>query len=82
METNKEAASDAAQEVWQVIRAFNQAFADNDPEQYFQYIDEDITVLTPGNPYRVAGIARRSPGVRVRYPAGLQPGGILPGAAA
>jgi len=70
METNTEAASDAAQEVWQVVRGFNQAFADNDPEQYFQYIDEDITVLTPGNPYRVAGIAAD----RQEFEFGLQQG--------
>src|SRR4029077_1659304 len=40
-----------------VIDAFNRAFAANDPDQYFTFVDPDITVLTPGNPYRVEGIA-------------------------
>ncbi len=44
-------------EVWRVIKEFNRAFAGNDPEAYFQFIDEHITVLTPSNPYRVEGIA-------------------------
>ena len=44
------------QEVLDVIEAFNRAFADNDPDRYFTFIDEDITVLTPSNPYRVEGI--------------------------
>lgn len=45
------------QHVWQVVEAFNQAFASNDPEHYFAFIDEEITVLTPSNPYRIEGIA-------------------------
>ncbi len=48
--------SSIEQEVWQVVEAFNKAFAANDPEQYFVYIDPEITVLTPSNPYRVEGI--------------------------
>jgi ketosteroid isomerase-like protein len=43
-------------EVLEVIEAFNRAFAANDPDTYFTFIDEDITVLTPANPYRVEGI--------------------------
>lgn len=43
-------------EILDVIEAFNTAFADNDPDRYFTFIDEDITVLTPSNPYRVEGI--------------------------
>lgn len=46
----------AAEEVLEVIRAFNDAFAANDPDAYFRYIDDDIVVLTPSNPYRVEGI--------------------------
>jgi ketosteroid isomerase-like protein len=46
-----------AQAVWETVRAFNRAFAANDPEQYFALIDPEITVLTPGNPYRVEGLA-------------------------
>ena len=49
--------STTEQEVWQVVKAFNQAFAQNDSERYFTFIDDDITVLTPGNPYRVEGLA-------------------------
>lgn len=42
--------------VWQVILRWNRAFAENDVERYFEFIDQNITVLTPGNPYRVEGI--------------------------
>jgi ketosteroid isomerase-like protein len=44
------------QEVWQVIKDFNRAFAANDSDTYFTFIDNDISVLTPSNPYRVEGI--------------------------
>jgi len=47
----------AEAEVWAVVEAFNRAFAANDPERYFAFVDEAITVLTPGNPYRVEGLA-------------------------
>ena len=57
-------------EVWQVIRAFIQAFAGNNPDEYFQYIDADITVLTPGNPYRVEGLEAD----REEFEFGLQQG--------
>ena len=43
-------------EVWAVIEDFNQAFAANDVERYFSFVDQEITVLTPANPYRVEGI--------------------------
>jgi ketosteroid isomerase-like protein len=43
-------------EVWHVIEELNAAFARNDPAKYFSYIDSDITVITPSNPYRVEGI--------------------------
>ncbi len=42
--------------VLDVIKQFNKAFAANDPEKYFSYIDPEITVITPSNPYRVEGI--------------------------
>jgi ketosteroid isomerase-like protein len=48
--------SSAQQEVWKVVESFNRAFADNDPEHYFTFIDNDITVITPSNPYRIDGI--------------------------
>lgn len=44
-------------EVWEVIRNFNRAFAANDPDAYFKFVADDISVLTPGNPYRVEGLA-------------------------
>lgn len=44
-------------EVLSTIEQFNRAFANNDPDTYFTFIDDDITVLTPSNPYRVEGIA-------------------------
>ena len=46
----------AAGEVMAVIDAFNKAFAENDVETYFSMVDEEIVVITPGNPYRVDGI--------------------------
>jgi ketosteroid isomerase-like protein len=45
------------QQVWEVVEAFNHAFATGDVEGYFSYIDPEITVLTPANPYRIEGIA-------------------------
>lgn len=44
-------------EVMAVVRSFNEAFADNDPDRYFSYIHPDVVVLTPSNPYRVEGVA-------------------------
>jgi ketosteroid isomerase-like protein len=49
--------SAADQEVLDVVQAWNGAFARNDAPTYFGYIDADITVLTPSNPYRVEGVA-------------------------
>lgn len=43
-------------EVLDVVRAFNDAFAANDPDRYFAFVDREIVVLTPSNPYRVEGI--------------------------
>jgi ketosteroid isomerase-like protein len=43
-------------EVWAAVEGFNQAFAENDPERYFGYMAEELTVLTPSNPYRVEGL--------------------------
>lgn len=43
-------------EVWRVIEAWNTAFAANDSDRYFEFIDREITVLTPSNPYRVEGL--------------------------
>jgi ketosteroid isomerase-like protein len=46
----------AEREVWNVIAAFNRAFAANDPNLYFQYIDDDIVVIIPSSPYRIEGV--------------------------
>ena len=45
------------QHVWEVVEAFNRAFAAGDVERYFSFIDKEITVLTPSNPYRIEGSA-------------------------
>jgi ketosteroid isomerase-like protein len=44
-------------EVWSAVEALNQAFAKNDPQRYFDLIDEEITLLIPSSPYRIEGIA-------------------------
>ena len=49
--------SSAEAEVWEVIQAFNRAFAANDPDTYFSFVDEDMIVITPSNPYRIEGMA-------------------------
>ena len=38
------------------VRAWNDAFARNDVERYFSYVDPEIVVMTPSNPFRVEGI--------------------------
>lgn len=43
--------------VWRVVEAWNSAFAANDVERYFAFLDDDIVVLTASNPYRVEGKA-------------------------
>jgi len=49
-------AADPRQEVWKTVEEWNRAFAANDAERYFSFVDPEISVLTPGNPYRVEGI--------------------------
>jgi ketosteroid isomerase-like protein len=69
-------------QVLQVIKDFNRAFKNNDPEKYFTFIDDHITVITPSNPYRVEGIKDdreefeygiRSGSARVGYFQEMQP---------
>ncbi len=48
--------SSEEQDVWRVIEQWNAAFAANDAKRYFHFIDDDITVITPSNPYRVEGL--------------------------
>lgn len=42
-------------EVWHVIEEWNDAFAKNDPETYFTFIADEITLVLPSGPYRVEG---------------------------
>ena len=69
-------------EVLQVIRAFNEAFAANDVDRYFAYMDEDLVVIVPHSPYRIEGIVHDREGFeyslktgsgRVGYFQSLQP---------
>lgn len=62
--------SPEAQEVWRVIEKWNAAFAANDAEKYFSFIDPDITVMTASSPYRVEGLADD----RLEYEFGLDRG--------
>jgi ketosteroid isomerase-like protein len=52
----QESWNDDQQVVWAVIVEWNRAFAENDSPKYFRHIDDEITVITPGNPYRIEGI--------------------------
>lgn len=47
----------AEKEVWEMIRAFNRAFMQNEPDAYFAFVAPDVSVYTPSNPYRVDGYA-------------------------
>lgn len=49
--------SEEQHEVWKVVTARNDAFARNDADAYFRFIDDNIVVITPDNPFRVEGIA-------------------------
>lgn len=57
-------------EVWNTVQEFNRAFAANDPNRYFKYVDPEIVVLTPGSPYRVEGLEHD----REEFEFGLQQG--------
>ena len=43
--------------MWKVVEAWNAAFAANDVERYFSFLDPEVVVLTSSNPYRVEGKA-------------------------
>lgn len=43
-------------DVWRTVEAFNEAFQANDLDSYFSFVANSITIVTPGNPYRVQGI--------------------------
>lgn len=40
----------------ETIKAFNRAFAANDPDTYFTFIDPELTVIIPSCPYRIDGV--------------------------
>lgn len=42
-------------EVLNTIKAWNNAFAANDPSTYFKFIHEDITLFLPSCPFRIDG---------------------------
>jgi ketosteroid isomerase-like protein len=44
-------------EVLQAVKAFNRAFAANDPAAYFAFVDDALTLLLPSSPYRIEGKA-------------------------
>ena len=39
------------------VKAWNDAFTNNDPETYFGYVHDDLTLFFPSSPYRVDGKA-------------------------
>lgn len=47
--------SEEQREVWGVIEQFDAAFAANDPDAFFKFVGEEITLLTPSYPYRSEG---------------------------
>jgi ketosteroid isomerase-like protein len=48
--------SHTSEKVWDAVVAFNDAFVANDAEAFFAFIDEDVVVITPNNPYRIEGM--------------------------
>ena len=48
--------SSAQQAVWNTVVAWNDAFERNDTDAFFRFIDPEITVITPGNPFRISGV--------------------------
>lgn len=62
--------SEEEREVWRVIEEWNAAFAANDADKYFSFIDDGVTVMTSSNPYRVEGLHDD----RTEYEFGLKKG--------
>jgi len=50
-----EAAVDQKQEIWAVVKAWNQEFANNNPDAYFKYIHDRLTLFIASCPYRING---------------------------
>lgn len=44
-----------AAEVEETVKAWNKSFAENNAEDYFRFVHEEITVFTPSCPFRVDG---------------------------
>lgn len=44
------------EQIWEVVSKFNQAFAENDTDEYFSHLDDEVIVITPSNPYRLEGV--------------------------
>jgi ketosteroid isomerase-like protein len=42
-------------EVLKVITAFNKAFANNNVDEYFEFIHDDLTLFIAASPYRIDG---------------------------
>jgi ketosteroid isomerase-like protein len=40
-------------EVWTVIQNWNEAFAANAVDSYFNFIHDDLTLIVPSSPYRI-----------------------------
>ena len=43
------------QEVLQTVREWNNSFSANDPETYFRFIHDNVTLFLPASPYRIEG---------------------------
>jgi ketosteroid isomerase-like protein len=56
--------------VWKVVEEWNAAFAANDVDRYFSFLDPEVVVLTASNPYRVEG----RPDDRAEFTFGLDRG--------
>ena len=47
--------SNMENDVLDVVKAFNKAFAKNEVEEYFKFIHEDLTLFIASSPYRIDG---------------------------
>jgi len=43
------------QEVLEVVKTWNDYFSANDPDNYFKFIHDDLTLYIPSSPYRIDG---------------------------
>ncbi len=47
--------TNAAKEILEIVKAWNDSFTRNDIETYFSYIHQDLTLFIPSSPYRIDG---------------------------